>query len=246
MISVIIPTLNEAVKLPLLLDAMAGEKTAHEIIVADGGSTDSTVVIAEACGAGVVQCEPGRGRQLNEGVKVACGEVLLFLHADTVFPCGGLAAVASALASNPDAPGGNFRLLFDGDDGFSRWLEGFYAWIRARGFYYGDSGIFVRRHVHDRLGGIRPIALMEDYDLVRRMERAGRTLCISEPTLLTSSRRFHGRRPAAIVAGWLILHTLYHFGISPDRLAVLYDSMRRRQRKQPAHEPEPLRPQSYS
>ena len=85
---------------------------------------------------------------------------------------------------------------------------------------------------------------MEDYDLVRRMEKAGGALCISEPPLLTSSRRFHGRRPAAIVTGWLLFHALYHLGVSPERRAVLYDSVR--QRKPPAHELEPLRPQSYS
>ena len=81
----------------------------------------------------------------------------------------------------------------------------------------------------DRLGGLRPLALMEDYDLVRRLERAGPTLCIADPPLVTSSRRFHGRGRAAIVAGWLRIHALYHLRL-PDRLlARLYDSERRRE-----------------
>lgn len=228
MISVVIPTLNEAAHLPPLLDALAREETSHEVIVIDGGSADSTVEIAKARGVRVVQALPGRGRQLHEGARHATGDVLLFLHADTVFPAGGLAAIAVALAEEPRAPGGNFRLLFDGGDGFSRWLEGFYAWIRARGIYYGDSGIFIRRQVYDRLGAVRPIALMEDYDLVRRLENAGETLCIAEPPLITSSRRFQGRHPAAIVLGWLWIHGLFLLGVGPDRLARIYDSKRRR------------------
>jgi len=246
MISVIIPTLDEAARLPALLDALGREETPHEIIVVDGGSTDATAGIARARDARVVLAPPGRGRQLHEGARRAAGNVLLFLHADCLFPAGGLAAVADALARNPRAPGGNFRLLFDGADGFSRWLEGFYARIRARGVYYGDSGIFVRRRVYERVGGIRPIALMEDYDLVRRLENAGRTLCIAEPPLVTSSRRFRGRRPAAIVLGWLRIHALYHLGADPERLARLYDSDRRREEKAPAQDAESLRPQSYS
>ena len=83
--------------------------------------------------------------------------------------------------------GGNYRLLFDGQDGFARWLEGFYAAIRAMGFWYGDSGIFVRRAALVAMGGVRPIPVMEDYDLVRRMKRAGPTACLAEPPLTTSS-----------------------------------------------------------
>lgn len=230
MISVVIPALNEVPRLDRLLRALARERTAHEVIVVDGGSADGTAPLARALGARVARTAPGRGRQLLLGAALARGDVLLFLHADTRFPEGGLAALARALDSRPAAPGGNFRLLFDGADPFSRWLDRFYAWIRARGVYYGDSAIFVRRDAYDRLGGIRPIALMEDYDFVRRLENAGETICIRNPPLVTSSRRFRGRRPAAIVAGWLWIHALYHLGVSPDRLAALYDSTRRRAR----------------
>src|SRR3712207_8591705 len=97
------------------------------------------------------------------------------------------------LRDRPEVVGGNYRLVFDGEDGFSRWLAGFYAAIRALGFWYGDSGIFVRRAAYDALGGVRPIAVMEDYDLVRRIRRAGPTACLAEPPLTTSSRRFEGR-----------------------------------------------------
>lgn len=245
MISVIIPTLNEARNLPGLLKALRGETLAHEVLVVDAYSLDGTAAKARDLGARVVMSDPGRGRQIHEGARHARGGILLFLHADSVFPRGGLVAVDRALAASPNAPGGNFRLLFDGEDGFSRWLEGFYAWIRARGVYYGDSGIFVRRRVYQNLGGISPVALMEDYDFVRRLERAGETLCIGEPPLTTSSRRFRGRRPAMIVFGWLWIHALFLLGVPPDRLARLYDSGRHKE-NEISQDPESLRPQSYS
>ena len=77
-----------------------------------------------------------------------------------------------------------------------------------------------------RIGGLRPIALMEDYDLCRRLERSGKTICIAQPPVTTSSRRFEGRWPPRIVAGWLLIHLLYYLGISPDVLARLYRTER--------------------
>jgi hypothetical protein len=172
----------------------------------------------------VLVTAPGRGSQSAEGGKAATGDIILFLHADSRWPRGGFAAIRKALSENPKSAHGNFRLLFDGDDGFSRWLNGFYGFIRWWGFYYGDSGIFVRAEAYAKVGGIRPIALMEDYDFVRRLRRTGRSLQIKSPPLVTSSRRFRNRHPIAIVGGWVIIHILYWVGVSPDRLARLYRS----------------------
>lgn len=225
-ISIIIPTLNEADCLPTLLEALAAEKVPTEVIIVDGGSSDGTVEIAAELAVErrhtVLRAAPGRGSQLAFGAKRARGDILLFLHADTTFPAGGLRRIVEGLQGSPDAVGGNFRLVFDGQDGFSRWLTGFYAWIRRRGLYYGDSAVFVRRAVYGKLGGIRPLALMEDFDFNRRLERAGPTLCIADPALVTSSRKFRGRSPVSIVAGWLVIHALYYLGVSPKRLAAFY------------------------
>lgn len=122
--------------------------------------------------------------------------------------------------------GGNFRIAFDGDDAFAIWLTGFYAWFRRKGLYYGDSAIFVRRSCYLALGGIRPIALMEDLDFSRRLECCGPTVCIAEPSVKSSSRRFIGRRPVAIFSQWIYLHALYYAGFPPERLARLYNSRR--------------------
>lgn len=228
MISVVIPTLNEAARLPRLLHTLETAGESAEIIVVDGGSTDGTLAAAERQRVRVIRSKAGRGRQLRLGASEATGDVLLFLHADSRFPPTGLARIAETLGADKTLVGGNFRLLFDGGDGFSAWLNGFYRWIRSHGFYYGDSAVFVRRSVYRELNGFRPIALMEDYDFNRRMERFGRTCCIDDPPMVTSSRRFAGRRPVSIVWGWIMIHLLFHLGVPPERLARIYDSSRRR------------------
>ena len=195
MISVVIPTLDEAENLGRLQRALQGEREPVEIVVADRGSRDRTV--ARARGARVVRPPPGRGQQLRAGARVAAGDVLLFLHADSRFPSGGLGRIRKVLAASPRIVGGIFRLVFDGDSTFSRRLARVYNGLRRWGLYYGDSGIFVRRSAYAAIGGIRPIPLMEDNDFVARLERFGETCRIDDPPLVTSSRKFAGRRSSS-------------------------------------------------
>ena len=221
-VSVVIPTLNEAGRIGPLIESLRRERELREIIVADGGSTDDTVSIAERLGTRLVTSDRGRGQQLRAGAAAARGEFLLFLHADSVFPQGGLSAITEVLDHNAVVAGGNFQVDFDGDTRFARWLTAIYAWIRRFALYYGDSGIFVRRAVYEALGGFQPIALMEDYEFVRRLERAGTTCRIDDPPLVASSRRFERRRPATIITIWALIQVLYWAGISPERLARMY------------------------
>jgi rSAM/selenodomain-associated transferase 2 len=221
-ISIIIPTLDEERSLPPLLDAIHQQRVAHEVIVVDGGSQDRTLEIARDRDVRTLVAHPGRGAGISIGAEASRGDVLFFLHADSALPPGALDRIEEVLSTDANIIGGNFRLVFDGGTDFSRWLTGFCAWIRLLGLYYGDSGIFVRRSVYEALGGFRPIPLMEDWDFVRRLERFGRTCCIKDPPLVTSSRRFERRHPLGIVYGWVRIHTLFWLGVSPDRLVEIY------------------------
>lgn len=221
-VSVVIPTLDEADRLTPLVHALRREPELAEIIVADGGSIDGTPELVAGLGAQVVTESRGRGQALRAGAALAGGEILLFLHADSVFPTGGLRALCAALDRDPRAPGGNFRVVFDGNSRFAHGLTIAYPWLRYFTLYYGDSGIFVRRSVYHAIGGIKPIPLMEDYDFVRRLERSGPTCRIEDPPLTTSSRKFAGRRASTIISGWVVVHVLYWFGIAPERLARFY------------------------
>lgn len=222
LISVIIPVLNEEDRIGVLIDELHRDGSApFEIVVSDGGSADGTLHVLAQTDVRLTAGAPGRGPQLSAGAAHAQGDIVWFLHVDSHVAAGTLGRIRAAIDED-NRIGGNFRVVFDGADRFSRWLTGFYAWFRRHGLYYGDSGIFIRRDVYERIGGIQPLALMEDYDLTRRMERYGGTCCIEEPALTTSSRKFTGRHPVGIVLGWLKIHILYALGISPARLAKMY------------------------
>jgi glycosyltransferase involved in cell wall biosynthesis len=217
-VSVVIPTLDEADRLPALVEALQREPELAEIIVADGGSSDGTPELAARLGARVVTTARGRGQALCAGAAVATGEILLFLHADSRFPTGGLRALCAALDRDARVPGGNFRVVFDGISRFARGLTMAYPWLRLATLYYGDSGIFVRCAVYEVTGGIKPIPLMEDYGFVRRLERAGATCRVEDPPLTTSSRTFAGRRASAIVWGRVVARPLLarHLATAPS------------------------------
>ena len=227
-VSIIIPTLNEDSRIAELVRSLKARERGCEIIVVDGGSNDGTLERARDAGALATASERGRGQQLRCGADLATCDVLLFLHADTCLPPGAIEALRRHLA-NPEVVGGNFRVLFDGGTDFARWLTGFYAWFRRFGVYYGDSAMFVRRSVYKEMGGFRPVDLMEDFDFARRLRRMGKTICIQDPPVVTSSRRFAGRRAPAIVAGWLFIHALFYLRMKPAILARLYDSARHKE-----------------
>ncbi len=227
-ISIIIPTLNEAHQIDRRVCHVRHQDRNGEVIVVDGGSEDETCAKAKQAGARVlVSDERGRGAQLRLGAEAATGDVLVFLHADTHLPETALQAIRARL-EDPAIIGGNFRIVFDGSSDFAKWLTGFYAWFRSKGLYYGDSVMFLRRSVYQELGGIMPYPVMEDYDLGRKMEARGGTVCIEDVAVVTSSRRFKGRHPVRIFLGWCFLHGFYYAGLSTHMLGRMYDTRRRR------------------
>ncbi len=109
---------------------LARETVPNEVILVDNGSEDKTTNEAAAAGAVVLSASGGRGAQVVASVNAARGDIILFLHANSRFPAGGLTRISKSMTEDERLCGGNFRLLFDGDDPFSRWLDGFYVWRR--------------------------------------------------------------------------------------------------------------------
>lgn len=225
MISVIIPTLNEADSIAATLRAIFALAPGTEVIVADGGSTDGTARAATAEGARVVQAARGRGLQLARGAREARGQVLWFVHADMLPHPQALADIETSL-QDPGVAGGNFRLRFDGRSLGARLLNRLQGVRAMLGWHYGDNTIFVRRRVYGEIGGFRPYPLFEDVDLVKRITQVGRFVTLPGP-MTSSSRRFENGRFLSTVLLWIILQTLYWIGLPPRLLARLYPPVRK-------------------
>jgi rSAM/selenodomain-associated transferase 2 len=226
LLSIIIPTLNEGGALGTTLEAIFRLSGRFEVIVADGGSEDETVLIARRFGARIIKTKRGRGLQMHKGARIALGEVLWFVHADTIVPPEGASLILEALSQDSEVIGGNFNIRFDGEKRAARFLTWLYPQLRKLGLYYGDSAIFVRASVYREVGGFKPLPLFEDLDLVRRLKTGGRLVHLPS-AVITSSRRFEGRSFALTFARWAILQALYWAGISPHLLNRLYAPIRR-------------------
>lgn len=219
-VSIIIPTLNEAASIKLTLEAVKSFGASAEIIVVDGGSTDETVSIVESYKIRVLRSARGRGTQMHAGAKESSGEILWFLHADTIAPPAAIEEITGALRDS-SVVGGNFTICFDGERHAARFLTRLYPQLKRIGLCYGDSAFFVRRAVYERIGGFAPFPLFEDLDFYRRMCRAGRTANLSA-RVTTSSRRFENRSFVLTFARWSILQIFYWLGVSPHRLVKSY------------------------
>lgn len=219
-LSIIIPALNEAESIQRAIDTSLA-LSPHEIIVADGGSTDDTVAIARTLDCQVIECSRGRARQQNAGAAGATGDVLLFLHADTWLVPEARQQIDRTLAS-PGVPGGAFYHRIDADGLLFRLVEaGDALRVCSTRIAYGDQGIFLRREVFDALGGFPDVRLMEDVRLMKSLRDYGRLALLPGP-LHVSARRWqkHGAIRQTL-RNWCLL-TAEHLGVHPDRLADLY------------------------
>jgi rSAM/selenodomain-associated transferase 2 len=216
-LSVIIPTLDAEAHLAACLERM---KPADEILVVDGGSSDRTMAIAREAGVRLVLAPRGRGTQLRAGGEAAGGDWLLFLHADTL-PGRNWPAAVTAHTTRQADKAGCFRFRLADKSRQARWIERAVATrVRLLGLPYGDQGLLVSRPLYEKVGGYRPLPLMEDVDLVRRLGR--RQVASLDEHASTSAEKW-------LRDGWLRRSArnlaclgLFSLGVPPERLARIY------------------------
>jgi rSAM/selenodomain-associated transferase 2 len=224
-ISVIVPTLNEQDHLPATLRGVT-LAPGDELIVVDGGSTDQTVAIAQQFTSQVLRSRRGRAVQMNWGARHAQGDILLFLHADTRLPAGGLEAVRRALRDG--AVGGAFRLAIMPPTPALRLV----AWgtnLRAHfgQLPYGDQALFMPRQVFEAVGGYDDIPFMEDVRMVQALRKCGRLMILPQ-VVHTSGRRWQRDGVFYTTVRNTVLITLYFWGVPPEKLQRWYRARRRR------------------
>jgi rSAM/selenodomain-associated transferase 2 len=223
-VGVVVPTLNAQKTLPATLAAISDLGGALDValVLVDGGSTDLSPDFADTFGVRLVRTEKGRGVQLAAGADAVAGDWLLFVHADTVLGEGWARAVADFVRDPANGNrAGYFRFALDDASPQACRLERRVAWrCRTFGLPYGDQALLVSRRRYAAVGGFRPLPLMEDVDLVRRLGR--RSMVALPVDAITAAERF--RRD-----GWrrrslrnLACLALYFAGVPPRLIARLY------------------------
>ncbi len=223
-LSIIIPTLNEEDVIGNTLRRLLDKKNC-EVIVVDGGSSDTTLALVQKSGCRVISSPRGRGRQMNSGAAAATGQVLLFLHADTLIPDNFSDLIFNAV-NRPTFAAGAFSLAIDSP---KRSLAAI-AWftnLRARFLHlpYGDQALFTTRRLFNAIGGFPEMEIMEDFVFIQKMKKRGRIIILPERAT-TSARRWQN---VGIVRTTLINQLIvcgHSFGIPPAILAKWYQRMR--------------------
>lgn len=223
-IALIVPVLNEARLCAQLCASLALSARDCEVVVVDGGSSDTTREQIHAAGLRLIDGPRGRATQMNAGAAATRAPVLLFLHADTRLPAGAPEQIRRIL--DDGAVGGCFKLRIDSPDPRLR-LAASIINLRSRLMpsASGDQAIFCRRDAFERLGGFRPIPLMEDLDLVGRLSSLGR-FALCDAAVETSARRWESRGVNRTIALMWALRLGYHLGVDPSTLQRLYGDAR--------------------
>ena len=220
-VSVIVPALEESASITATLSALQPLRAqGHEVLVVDGGSRDATLLIARLLADRVYVAGQGRAQQMNFGAAKATGEVLLFLHADSVLPADGLVAISGALGSG--AAWGRFDVRITGKARILK-LVAIMMNLRSRltGIATGDQGIFVRRALFEDVGGFPAIALMEDVAICKRLKERAAPACL-RTQVATSGRRWEARGPWRTIFTMWRLRLAYAMGADPAALSRHY------------------------
>ena len=221
-LSVIVPALNETSSMAAALQALAPlVARGAQVVVADGGSLDDTVALAQAGGAQVINAPRGRALQMNAGAQQASGDRLLFLHADTRLPPGADRLIAQALATGPQV-WGRFDVRIEGKPRMLRVIAAFMnRRSRWTGIATGDQSLFMTRAAFDTVGGFPAQPLMEDIEMSARLLKLSRPACL-RAQVVTSGRRWETRGVWTTLLLMWRLRLAYWRGTAPERLAALY------------------------
>lgn len=226
-LSIIIPTLDEEQVLGQTLARLEEQKSAEtiEVIVVDGGSSDATLALAQRAGCRTICSARGRGRQMNAGAAAARGEVLLFLHADTLLPDNFSRLILDAVRL-PFFAAGAFSLAID-SPAKSLATIAWFANLRSRWLQlpYGDQALFVSKRMFDAIGGFPEMAIMEDFVFIRKIKKEGKIIILPE-RVMTSARRW---KNIGIMRTTLINQCIvcgHSLGVPPAILAGWYRRMR--------------------
>lgn len=220
-LSIIVPVLNEAIGIEATLLALAPlRQRGVEVIVADGGSRDETVLLAQPHADTVLSATRGRASQMNAGAAEARGEVLLFLHADTQLPAMADQWVLESIASG--SLWGRFDVRISGRFWMLRVIAVFMnARSRWSGIATGDQAMFVERKAFERMGGFPEQPLMEDIEFSKRLRRVAPPACLRSK-VTTSGRRWESRGVWRTIFLMWRLRWRYWRGETPERLAEAY------------------------
>jgi rSAM/selenodomain-associated transferase 2 len=222
MISIIIPTYNEADQIQQTIIKTLASNGGHqiEIIVADGGSTDETVSIALRCNATTfVSDKKGRAAQMNRGAAIAKGEVLYFLHADSIPPKNFTSSILNAVNNNFSS--GCFTSSFDHSHWFLK-ANAFFTRFNVNAFRFGDQSLFVTKDVFQKSGGFREdLLMMEDQEIIHRLKIYGK-FKVLDGVIITSARKYVDNGVFRMQAIFYRIWVLYYLGYSQEKLLQLH------------------------
>ena len=229
--SIIIPVFNEAgtiEKLIAYLTDSIKDIQDYEIIVSDGNSTDTTCTVAHKAGAKVI-CSPRKGRaaQMNTGAAVASGDILYFLHADSMPPAGFYTEISKAV--NNGYGSGCYRLAFD----HSHWFLRANAWFTRfdiDAIRFGDQSLFVRKEVFVKAGGFdERLIIMEDQEIISRLKKQGKFIVLTR-SVTTSARKYLENGIFKLQGIFFLIYFLYKLGVDQNKLVKLYRKLIRQQK----------------
>lgn len=223
MISIVIPVYNEERALPALLTRLDSVEGEGEVLFTDGGSTDGTLELLT--GRRVVKGAKGRAEQCNRAAAEASGDVLFFLHCDSVIAPDALRRIRAAV--DKGARWGCLTLRFD-DPGFSYWLGGHVSNLRVRWGHiaFGDQGIFMTRALFRQTGGFPELPIMEDYELSLRLKQKKIYPVQVKSPIITSSRRFHEGGAFRVTWEMQRLRAMYRRGVDIGAISRAYRDVR--------------------